>query len=104
MAEAFARGVTAAAERRRLEELVTQYQWRCERLKEEKDAREAEKKDLQRQLEKALSKAEVEAVTGAERAAKTREQGYQQGRAGMLEYLRKFLVMLAQELQEDVYF
>ncbi|KAJ8420401.1 hypothetical protein Cgig2_028073 [Carnegiea gigantea] len=79
--EAFARGVKAAAERRMLKELVTRYQRRWEKLKEEKDAREADKKDLQRQLEEVLSKAKAEATAGAERAVKTRAQGYQQGRA-----------------------
>ena len=34
-------------------------------------------KDLQCQLEEALSKAKVEATAGAERAAQAREQGYQ---------------------------
>ncbi|KAJ8429797.1 hypothetical protein Cgig2_015629 [Carnegiea gigantea] len=73
MAEPFARGVRAAMERRRLEGLVTRYQRRWETMKEEKDAREAEKKDLQHQLEEALPKAEAEATAGAERAAQARE-------------------------------
>jgi len=73
MAEAFAQKVRAAAERRKLEGLVAWYQWCWEKLKEEKDVREAEKKDLQCQLEEALSKAEAEVVAGAKRVARTRE-------------------------------
>jgi len=36
--------------------------------------------------------------------AQAKEQGYQQGRADTLGYLRKVLVTLAQEFQEDSYF
>ena len=42
-------------------------------MKEEKKAREAEKQDLLLQLDEALSKAEAEAATGAERVAKAKE-------------------------------
>jgi len=73
-------------------------------LKADQDAREAEKKDLQHRLEKALAKAKVEATSGAERAAQAKEQGYQQGPAKTLGYLHKVLVTLAQEFQEDSYF
>ena len=74
MIEGFARGVKE--ERRRPKGLVACYQWHWEKLNEEKDAWEAEKKDLQCQLEEALFKAEAEATARAERAAKAREQGY----------------------------
>jgi len=40
-------------------------------------------------------------TTGAERVAQAKEQGYQQDRADTLWYLRKVLVTLAQEFQED---
>ena len=46
MAEAFTRRVKVAAERRRLKGLVTRYQRGWGKLKEKKDAREAEKKAL----------------------------------------------------------
>jgi len=57
---------------------------------------------MKRQLEEALSKAK--AIVGVERVVQAREQGYQQGRVDTLEYLRKVLVTLAQEFQEDSYF
>ena len=50
---------------------------------------------MQRQLKDVLSKAEAKATAGAERAAKAKEQGYQQGRADAMGYLRKVLVTLA---------
>ncbi|KAJ8430670.1 hypothetical protein Cgig2_033826 [Carnegiea gigantea] len=70
MAEVFARGMRIAAECRRLEGLVTQYQRYWEKLKANLDTCEAEKKGLQCQLEEALAKA------GAN-VAQAREQGYQ---------------------------
>ena len=73
MAEAFAWGVKAAAECQKLEGIMARYQQRWKKLNEEKEAREADKKDLQRQLDEALSKAKVEAAAGAERAVKAKE-------------------------------
>ncbi|KAJ8432239.1 hypothetical protein Cgig2_007640 [Carnegiea gigantea] len=78
MVEAFARGVRTAAECRRMEGLATRYQWHGETLKADLDAQEAKKKDLQRQLEEALAKAEAEPTARAERVAQAKEQGYQQ--------------------------
>jgi len=104
MAEAFARGVRAAAERRRLEGLATRYQRRWGKLKADQDAREAEKKDLQRQLEEVLAKVKAENTAGAESVAQAKEYGYQQSRVNTLGYLCKVLVTLAREFQEDSYF
>ena len=56
-------------------------------MKEEKDAREAEKKICNANWFEALSTAKAEATAGAKRAAQARKQDYQQGRADMLEYL-----------------
>jgi len=64
MAEAFARGVKAAAERHKLEGQVARLQWHLEKMKEEKDGWEVERKDLQRQLGEALSMVEAKAATG----------------------------------------
>ncbi|KAJ8440774.1 hypothetical protein Cgig2_007180 [Carnegiea gigantea] len=61
------------AEKLEKQGLMGRYQRHWKRLKQG----EAEKKDLQRQLDEALSKAEAEATAGAERAAKAKEQGYQ---------------------------
>ena len=51
-----------------------------------------------------LAKAEAEAAVGVEGMAQAKEQGYQQGGAETLGYLRRLLVTLAQEFQEDSYF
>jgi len=51
---------------------MARYQRRSEKLKEEKDVRDAVKKDLQCQLDAALSKAEANATAGVERAAKAK--------------------------------
>ncbi|KAJ8433872.1 hypothetical protein Cgig2_021255 [Carnegiea gigantea] len=95
MAGAFAQGVRAAAECRRLEGLATQYQWRWEKLKADQDAREAEKKDLERQLEEALAKAKGGLSQGARLSARP------------CRYLRVFAQSpgdTAQKFQEDSYF
>ena len=63
-------------------------------MKEEKDGWEAERKDLQCQLEEALSKAEAEATARAERAAQARKHGYSQGYVHMLDFLRKVMRIL----------
>ncbi|KAJ8442187.1 hypothetical protein Cgig2_005127 [Carnegiea gigantea] len=78
MAEVFARGVRAVAECRWLEGPVSRYQRHCERLQANLEARETEKKELQRQLEKA-----------AANAIQAKEQGYQQGCSDTLGYLHK---------------
>ena len=62
MVEAFARGVRMATECRRLEGLVTWYQRRCEKLRADLDAREAEKKGLHHQLEETLEKVGADAA------------------------------------------
>ncbi|KAJ8420250.1 hypothetical protein Cgig2_033521 [Carnegiea gigantea] len=97
MVEVFARGVRAAAKCQRLEGLVTRYQQHWKKLRADLDGHEAEKKGLQRHLEEALAKA------GAN-VAQAKEQGYQQGRTDTLGYLRKVLVTLAHEFQENSYF
>ena len=50
------------------------------------------------------AEAEAEVTVGADKAAKAKKQGYEQGHADALEYLRKVLVMLAQTFQEDAHF
>ena len=85
----------AAAECQRLKGLIIRHQRHWEKLKVDLDAREADKKSMQCQLEEALAKAETDAVAGTERAAQSKEQGYQQGRVETLGYLCKVLVTLA---------
>ncbi|KAJ8424397.1 hypothetical protein Cgig2_006319 [Carnegiea gigantea] len=80
IAEAFAQGVRAATERRKLEGL------------------------LEEALSKAEAEAEAEATAGTERAVKAKEQGYQQSRADVMGYLCRVLVTLAQDFQQDDYF
>ncbi|KAJ8427306.1 hypothetical protein Cgig2_032955 [Carnegiea gigantea] len=84
LVKAFALGVRAAAECRRLEGLVSRHQWHWEKLKADLNARAADKKSLQRQLEEALMKAEADAAAGPKRVAQAKEQGYQQGHADTL--------------------
>ncbi|KAJ8420069.1 hypothetical protein Cgig2_029003 [Carnegiea gigantea] len=93
MAEVFARGVKTVTQCRRLEGLISCYQRRCERLQEDLEARETEKKALQRQLEKAAAD-----------SIQAKEQGYQQGRFDTLKYLRKVVPTLAGEFEDDWYF
>ncbi|KAJ8448734.1 LOW QUALITY PROTEIN: hypothetical protein Cgig2_011355 [Carnegiea gigantea] len=69
------------------------YQRRREKLQADLDARETKKKGLQHQLEKA-----------APDAVQVKEQGYQQGRFNTLGYLRKVVLTLADEFQDDNYF
>ena len=77
MVEVFIQGLKAMVDCRRLEGLLIRYQRHREKLKADQDAREAEKKDLQGQLEEALVKGKAEATAGAERVAQAKEQGYQ---------------------------
>ena len=93
MAEAFARGVKAVAECRRLEGMVNRYQRRCERLQSDLAACEATKKEVQQKLEQAVAD-----------TAKAQERGYQQGHSDTLTYLRKVLLTLAGEFDDDWYF
>jgi len=66
-------------ERLKSEELSAKYKRHWDKLKKEKEAWQAEKGDLQCQLEEAYSKVEAEAAAGVERAAKVEHQGYQLG-------------------------
>ena len=93
MAEAFARGVKAVAECRRLEGTVNRYQRRCERLQSELASCEATQKEMQQKLEQAAAD-----------TAKAQERGYQQGHSDTLTYLRKVLLTLAGEFHDDRYF
>ena len=93
MAEAFARGVKAMVECRRLEGMVTRYQRRCERLQSDLAACEATKKEVQQKLEQAVAD-----------TAKAQERGYQQGHSDTLAYLRKALLTLTGEFDDDRYF
>ena len=49
-------------------------------------------------------KAEAEAVAGIERAAKDEELGYQRGCEEVMDFLRKVLMTMASNFQEDNYF
>lgn len=93
MAEAFARGVKAVAECRRLEGMVNRYQRRCERLQSELATCEATQKEIQQKLEQVVAD-----------TAKAQERGYQQGHSDTLTYLRKVLLTLAGEFHDDRYF
>lgn len=66
-------------------------------LRADLDAREATKRGLQLQLEETLVK------TGAY-ATQAKEQGYQQSQTDIVGNLRKVLVTLASDFQEDNYF
>lgn len=62
-----------------------------EKIKKQRRALEAERKDLQHQLDEARSKAEAE----AERSTKTEDQGYRRGRDESDEFFQELLVTLA---------
>ena len=83
----------AIAKCRGLEGLVSRSQRYCERLQADLEACKIEKKGLQRQLEKAATD-----------AVQTKEQSYLQGRSNTLGYLRKVVLTLASEFEDDQYF
>ena len=85
-----------------MEEATARYKRHWEKLREEKDTREVEKKDLQSRLNETLSyveaafaKAEAEATAGVEKTTKAKELGHQRGREAGMEFPRKVLVTLA---------
>ena len=89
-----------------MEEIAARYKRRWEKLREERETRDAAKKYLQGRLsealfmvEAALAKAEAEAAVGAEKAAKAKEQGYRRGRKESVEFLRKVLMTLAPDFR-----
>jgi len=51
-----------------------------------------------------VEKAEAEVAAGVEKAAKAEEQGYRRGCEESVEVLRKVLMTLAPDFQEDSYF
>jgi len=55
---------------------VAKYKRRWEKVRKEKEALEAEKGDLQRQLEETHSRVEDEGATRAEKVAKAKHQAY----------------------------
>ena len=92
-----------------MEEAAARYKHRWEKMREEKDIWEAEKKDLQSRLseallkaEGALAKAEAEAAAGVEKVAEAEELGYRRGLECRIS--RKVLTMLAHDFREDSYF
>lgn len=102
--EVFARAMRGAAERRRLEGMVTRFQKRWEKVQQEKASWDAEKENLRCQLEEAQVRAEVEAVASAERAARAEQRGQQRGQEETRGFFRKVLVSLAAEFSDNDYY
>lgn len=96
--------IKAVSQRRKSEDAAVKYKHCWEELRQEQGALEREKKTLQRKLGKALSSAEAEAATGAEKATKAEQQGYHRGYEVSIGFIRKVLLTLSPAFYEEGYF